>query len=74
MAMLSNGAARAVDPYGLVTWPELVALLGTHGPEEALRRLRAAEAALPTGGTTPDAASAAYCAPEADLDEDARAT
>ena len=39
-------------------------MLRTHGPEEALRRLRAAEAEPLRGGATPDDASVAFCEPE----------
>lgn len=64
VAVLSNGAARAVDPYSLATWPELLTVLRTHGPEEALRRLRAAETEPLRGGATPDDASVAFCETE----------
>ena len=63
-AVLSNGAARLVDPYGVVTWAGLLSVLRTDGPEEALRRLRAAEDDLPADGATPDDASLASCVPE----------
>jgi hypothetical protein len=65
-AVVSNGAARLVDPYALVTWAGLLTVLRTGGPEEALRRLRTAEDGLPADGSAPDDASLAWCVPEAD--------
>lgn len=61
VALLSNGAARIVDLYGLATWPDALTVLRTHGPDEVLRRVRAAEGGRPTDGPTPDDASVAYC-------------
>jgi hypothetical protein len=63
-AVLSNGAARLVDPYGVMTWTDLLTVLRTGGPEEALRRLRAAEHDLPADGSEPDDASLAWCVPD----------
>ena len=48
-ALLSNGASRIVDPYGLAAWPVVLDLLRTMGPDEILRRVREAEA----GATDP---------------------
>lgn len=64
-AVLSNGASRIVDPYRLAGWPEVVDVLRTKGPDEILRRVRAAEAeALATGAPSdaysPDDASVAW--------------
>jgi hypothetical protein len=42
--LLSDGASRLVDPFGLATWEELLALLDENGPKELLRQVRAAEA------------------------------
>ena len=61
VALLSNGAARIVDPYGLATWSEALTVLRTHGPDELLRRVRAAEVEPTTDGPTPDDATVAYC-------------
>jgi hypothetical protein len=61
VALLSNGAARIVDPYGRASWPEALTVLRTQGPEDVLRRVRAAEGEQPTEGPTPDDASVAYC-------------
>lgn len=44
-ALLTDGAARAVDPFGLVDWRGLLDLLGTAGPDELIRRVRQAESA-----------------------------
>jgi hypothetical protein len=60
-ALLSNGAARFVDPYGLGAWPDLLATLRTHGPDEVLRRVRAAEADRPHDVLAPDDASVVSC-------------
>ena len=66
-AVLSNGAARIVDPYGLAGWPDVVEVLRSTGPEALLRRIRRAEedaaagrAPLPGPGS-PDDATAAWC-------------
>lgn len=42
-AVLSNGAARVVTPYGLMTWPGLLELLRDRGPQAVIRRVRQAE-------------------------------
>jgi len=49
-ALLSDGAARAVDPFGLCDWHGLLTILATAGPGELIRQVRAAEATDP-GGT-----------------------
>jgi hypothetical protein len=54
--VLSNGASRLVDRFGLATWPELIALVSSQGPAELIRRVRAAEA---ESGTRADDATAA---------------
>jgi hypothetical protein len=63
--LLSDGASRLVDPFGLATWEELLALLDESGPEELLRQVRAAEAVDPEGRQWPrtkrsDDATAVY--------------
>ncbi|GLI02435.1 hypothetical protein [Phytohabitans aurantiacus] len=57
-ALLSNGASRIVDRFGLTGWPEVLALLASSGPAEVIARVRQAEAreAVP-----PDDATIAYC-------------
>jgi hypothetical protein len=65
--LLSDGASRLVDLFGLATWEELVELLDESGPEELLRQVRAAEAVDPEGRQWPrtkrsDDATAVYLA------------
>ncbi|MEU3184282.1 integrase [Streptomyces sp. NPDC006923] len=62
-ALLSNGAGRLVNPYGLTDWPGVVELLGAHGPAEIIRRVRQAEARTPGGPDVPvpDDATVAHC-------------
>jgi hypothetical protein len=47
IAALTDGAARYVERFALGTWPEALALMASHGPEELIRRVRSAEAADP---------------------------
>lgn len=65
-ALLSNGASRLVDPYRLAEWPGVLDLIRTKGPDEILRRVRAAEA-VATGSARDvrhaDDATVADCAP-----------
>jgi hypothetical protein len=65
--LLSDGASRLVDLFGLATWEELLALLDENGPDELLRQVRAAEAVDPEGRQWPrtkrsDDATAVYLA------------
>ncbi len=63
-AVLSNGASRFVDPYRLGEWRDVVDVLRAVGPDEIVRRVRAAEASAgPSGSDTysPDDASVGYC-------------
>ena len=48
-ALLSDGAARAVDPFQLCDWQGLLTILAKAGPGELIRQVRAAEATDPTG-------------------------
>ncbi|RAY15190.1 hypothetical protein DPM19_10735 [Actinomadura craniellae] len=48
-ALLSDGAARLVERFGLLGWRDLLDLLDRYGPAEVIRRTRAAEAELPPG-------------------------
>jgi hypothetical protein len=65
--LLSNGAARAVDPYRLDGWPAVVGLLRAGGPDALVGRIRRAEAAARAGTASlpgfvsPDDATAAWC-------------
>lgn len=65
-ALLSDGATRLADRFGLLTWPQLAGILRDHGPRELLRRTRAAEESDPRGSRWPrtkahDDATAVYC-------------
>jgi hypothetical protein len=65
-ALLSNGASRIVDSYGLAAWPDVLDVLRGRGPSEIIRRVRQAEADDSPGGRRPDAtppddATVAYC-------------
>lgn len=42
-ALLSNGASRIVDRFGLADWPAILTVLGSSGPTEIIRRVRQAE-------------------------------
>lgn len=44
-ALLSDGAARLVERFGVIDWPELLDLLATDGPDELIQRTRQAELA-----------------------------
>jgi len=48
-ALLSDGATRAVDPFGLCDWRGLLATLAAAGPGELIRQVRAAETSDPAG-------------------------
>jgi hypothetical protein len=52
-ALLSDGAARAVDPFQLCDWHGLLTILATAGPGELIRQVRAAEATDPVGTRWP---------------------
>ncbi|WP_329042405.1 integrase [Streptomyces sp. NBC_00178] len=58
VALLSNGAARIVDPFGLADWPEVLATLASRGPQDIVRRVRQAEARR---AVRADDATVAYC-------------
>jgi hypothetical protein len=60
LALLSNGASRVVDPYGLTDWPGVLNLLAANGPAELIRLVRQSEART---STDPDDATVAYCGP-----------
>lgn len=65
-ALLTDGASCAVDDYALMNWTELLDLLTRQGPEELIRRVRAAEDGDADRSTYPrykrhDDASAALC-------------
>jgi hypothetical protein len=47
VALLSDGATRITDIYGLATWPDMLAVIREQGPAELIRQVRAAEASDP---------------------------
>jgi hypothetical protein len=47
--LLSDGASRLADVFGLVSWDELVSLVLESGPAELIRQVRLAEASDPDG-------------------------
>jgi hypothetical protein len=48
-ALLSDGATRAIDPFGLCDWRGLLTILAAAGPGELIRQVRAAENTDPAG-------------------------
>jgi Protein phosphatase 2C len=65
-AVLSDGASRLVDRFGLATWRGALKTLDALGPCELLRQVREAEKNDPHGSRWPrgkahDDATAAYC-------------
>jgi len=64
-AVLSDGATRLVDRFGLLEWPSFLHVLAEQGPDAILAQVRAAEASDPDGQRWPrgkrhDDATAAY--------------
>ena len=49
IALLSDGAARLTDRFGLLPWPGALAVIRDAGPGELIRQVRAAEASDPDG-------------------------
>jgi hypothetical protein len=43
MALLSDGATRITDRYGLLSWPAVLSIIRDQGPAELIRQVRAAE-------------------------------
>ncbi len=43
VAILSDGAARAVDLFHLFDWPKALELMTANGPDDLIRRMRAVE-------------------------------
>jgi hypothetical protein len=65
-AVLSDGATRLVDRFGLLDWPGFLGILAEQGPGAIIEQVRAAEGSDPDGQRWPrgkrhDDASAAYC-------------
>jgi hypothetical protein len=63
VVLLSNGASRIVDRYGLTDWPGVLQLLAADGPAGVIRRVRQAEAGRAGGpdAPSPDDATVAHC-------------
>ncbi|MCZ7437756.1 hypothetical protein O7598_15215 [Micromonospora sp. WMMC241] len=59
VALLSNGAARLVDPYGLLDWAGVRDVLRSEGPAGVVRRVRRAEES--GAGAAPDDATVVRC-------------
>lgn len=53
VALLSDGATRLVDRFGLMTWRELADVLLGAGPSDVIRRVRDAERSDPQGERWP---------------------
>jgi hypothetical protein len=53
IALLSDGATRITEEYGLLSWPELTSVLREAGPAELVAQVRAAEDADPDGARWP---------------------
>jgi Protein phosphatase 2C len=65
-AVLSDGATRLVDRFGLLDWASFLDILAEQGPDVIIQRVRAAECSDPDGRRWPrgkrhDDASAAFC-------------
>jgi hypothetical protein len=65
-AVLSDGATRLVDRFGLLDWPSFLDVLAEQGPDAIIAPVRAAEHSDPDGRRWPrgkrhDDASAAFC-------------
>jgi hypothetical protein len=65
-ALLSDGVSCLVEPYEVVDWTQLLAILEQHGPGQVIARVREAEDTDPTGARWPrykrsDDATAAFC-------------
>jgi Protein phosphatase 2C len=43
IALLSDGATRITDRYGLLSWPDILDVIRDQGPAELIRQVRAAE-------------------------------
>ncbi|MEV0385653.1 integrase [Nonomuraea sp. NPDC050643] len=56
--LLSNGASRVVDRFGLTDWPGVMAVLASSGPDEIIHRVRQAEA---RDAVAADDATITYC-------------
>jgi hypothetical protein len=67
-AVLSDGATRLVDRFGLLDWSGFLDILADQGPDAIIEQVRAAEHSDPDGRRWPrgkrhDDATAAFCRP-----------
>lgn len=53
VALLTDGAARCVEPFELLDWPQAFVVLDREGPAGLLREVRSAEEADPNGARWP---------------------
>ncbi|MEU9923777.1 integrase [Streptomyces griseoluteus] len=53
VSLLSDGATRLVDRFGLADWQQTVNVLGSFGPDHLIRRVREAEDSDPKGRRWP---------------------
>ena len=53
IALLSDGATRIADCYGLAGWPEVLGIIRDDGPGALISQVRAAEAGDPDGARWP---------------------
>jgi Protein phosphatase 2C len=53
VALLSDGATRITDLYGVLTWPAAIDVIRDHGPAALISQVRAAEDADPDGQRWP---------------------
>lgn len=49
VAILTDGAARCVIPFGLITWADMLRILEADGPDELIRQVRRTESSDPNG-------------------------
>jgi hypothetical protein len=53
IALVSDGATRIADCYGLAGWPEVIGIIREAGPAALISQVRAAEAGDPDGARWP---------------------
>jgi len=53
IALLSDGATRIADCYGLAGWPEVLGIIRADGPGALISQVRQAEAGDPDGARWP---------------------
>lgn len=68
-ALLSDGAASAVERYGLMDWGRALDAIESQGPDYLVRQVRSAESADPDGARWPrikagDDATVLFCTPD----------